>query len=142
MGNDHNLHRLNTETGSTGTILGGSIWFPIIKGSIVYYVDALDGYHLCRTALSTGETQVLTYDRVDSFNMNDSRIYYSTSQEGDRSLKSIALDGSDVDVIAVGLYSNINLTSRYLYCTSMDTPDALFHYPLDGRGGLSLFQVQ
>ncbi|MBQ7680545.1 MAG: DUF5050 domain-containing protein [Butyrivibrio sp.] len=140
--NDHSLHRYNTRTGSTGMILGGSIWYPIIQGDTVYYIDAAAGYHLCRASLGSGNVQTLTYDRVDSFNMTSNRIYYSTSQEGDQSLKTMSLDGSNCRILAPGIYANINLTSQYLYCTSPNTPDALYHYPLNGNGGLSLFQAQ
>ncbi len=130
---DHALYTLDTLHGDTvSPVYNANMTAPLVHQSIVYYLDNENDYRLTRFSLITGETQVLTEDRVDSFNMNDNNLFYATSTTDTPALKCSRLDGSDPVVIAEGIYNRLNLTSRYLYFMPYDSETTLLHVPVDG----------
>ena len=60
----------------------------------------------------------LTHDRVDCFNLAGGYIYYQKNSADEPALKRMALDGSNVEIVASGNYTHINATSRYVYFTA------------------------
>ena len=136
---DHNLHIMDTlSNNATTTAIDGNIWQPILKGDMLYYIDAAHNYRLCRTNLTTMETEVLTDERLDFYNMNDYNIFYATSV-GTEALHVMNLDGSGKAVIADGVYHSLNLTSRYLYFKPYDVDNVMYHVPIDGSEPVSTF---
>ena len=49
------------------------------------------------------------------------------------------LDGSQNEVVAAGIYENINATSEYVYFNAYDAPTPVFHTPLYGPVSVSTF---
>lgn len=77
-------------------------------------MDVAENYRLCRYSFSRNEIEVLTTDRVDCFNVGNGYIYYQKNGENPE-LKCMFTDGSNVQTIAIGNYTAINMTSRYVY---------------------------
>ncbi len=136
---DHDLHMMDTLAGNVAsTVLSGNIWQPIVKGDYIYYIDAKNGYKLCRASISSGEVQFLTDERIDFYNMNDYNIFYATSVDS-QALHVMNVDGTGSQVIADGVFSSLNLTSRYLYFKPYDVDNVMYHIPIDGSAQMTTF---
>lgn len=113
--NSHFLYQLDTNTDATALVVKYNMWNPIRHGDYVYFMDILENYRLCRYSLSENVIEVLSSERVDTFNMTDEYIYYQKSSETQPGLMRISLDGSEEIMLTEGVYNNINVTSRYVY---------------------------
>ena len=112
---DHNLYALDTRSDSTSLLLEGNICYPVYAYDYIYYMDASTNYRLCRYSLSTGAVEVLTEDRVDTYNVGNGYVYYQKNDADAPALMRMEADGSNPEVVALGIYSDINLTSQYAY---------------------------
>lgn len=113
--NSHFLYQLDTYTDATSVVIKYNMWNPIRQDDYIYFMDILEDYRLCRYDLSEDKIEVLTSDRVDTFNVADEYIYYQKSSETQPGLIRISLDGSEEIMLAEGVFNNINATSRYVY---------------------------
>lgn len=120
--NDHALYTLNTANDSVTAIWQADLWNPVYIYGYVYYMDVSHNYRLCRYDMAQNVTEVLTNDRVDFFNVYDSYIYYQTSSKTDPALKRMYTDGSVPEIVAEGVYENINITSQYVYFNQFNEP--------------------
>ncbi len=135
---NHYLYGLDTATDTPHEVWRGNLWYPIVEGDYVYYMDVANNYRLCRYSRSQNNIQILTQDRVDCFNVGSGYIYYQKNG-ADAQLKCMRTDGSDVKVIAQGNYTNISMTSRYVYFQEFGNDTVLYHSPL-GTGFYETFQ--
>lgn len=132
-GSNHYLYGLNTETGSSRELWRGNLWDPIAEGDYVYYMDVENDYRLCRYSLSQDVIEVLSDDRVDCFNLGYGYIYYQKNGDTPQ-LKCMRTDGTEEMVIAEGNYTNINMTSQYVYFQEFGYENSLYHSPLGSMG--------
>ncbi len=123
---NHYLYGLDTATDTSRKIWDGNIWNPIVNGEYVYYMDVSENYRLCRYSMAQNAIEVLTEERVDLFNVGSGYIYYQTSGETSQ-LKCMRTDGSEAWVIADGVYTNINLTSQYVYFQEFRNETSMYH---------------
>lgn len=134
---DHYLYGLDTRTDTPYEIWKGNLWYPALQGDYVYFLDVAENYRLCRYSLSQDVVEVLTDDRVDCFNVGNGYIYYQ--KNGDTpALKCMRTDGTDVKVIAEGIFTSINMTSQYVYFQEFNDETTLYHSYL-GSDGYSVF---
>jgi len=84
--------------------------------------------------------EILTNDRIDCFNVGSGYIYYQKNG-ADAQLKCMQVDGSNPLVIADGNYTNINMTSRYVYFQDFFNESVWFHTPI-GVPGYSAFNAE
>lgn len=138
--NDHNIYSLNTETNSRQTLFEGNCWMPIVDNGTAYYMDVSNNYCLTRVDLHTGETRALTDERIDCFNVYGSYIYYARNEEP--ALCRMKIDGSENEEIASGIYTDINVTSRFTYFRQLDDPDRIYYTPTSGTANVAIFQPQ
>lgn len=124
--NSHFLYQMDTYTGATSVVVKYNMWNPVRQGDYVYFMDILEDYRLCRYSLSEDKIEVLTTDRVDTFNVTNDYIYYQKSSDTQPGLMRISLDGSEEIMLAEGVYNNINTTSRYVYFQEFGNPLATF----------------
>lgn len=134
---NHYLYGLDTANDTSREIWKGNIWYPIVDGDYVYYMDVSENYRLCRYSLSQEVVEVLTNDRVDCFNVGNGYVYYQKNGDAP-ALKCMRTDGTDVFVIAEGNYTNINMTSQYVYFQEFGNEDLLYHAYI-GSAGYSAF---
>ncbi len=137
--NDHYLYALDTATDSPQEIWKGNLWYPVLEGDYVYYMDPANDYRLCRYSRSENVIEVLTEDRVDCFNVGGGYIYYQKNG-ADARLKCMKNDGSEAKDIAEGNYTHINMTSRYVYFHAFGDDATLYHSAL-GSDTYELFQA-
>lgn len=129
---DHYLYALDTATDVSTVVWKGNLWSPVVEGDYVYYLDVENNYRLCRYSFSQDTIQVLTNDRVDCFNVGYGYIYYQKNSETEPRLIGMYPDGSNVTVIAEGNYTNINMTSQYVYFQSFGIDFTMYHMVLGG----------
>lgn len=136
--NNHYLYALDTDGDTVSQLWAGNIWYPYLIGDYVYYLDVANDYRLCRYDYNQGVIEVLTEDRVDCFNVGGGYIYYQCNSAAAPALKMMRTDGSGVTVVAEGNYTNINMTSRYVYFQAYGVEGSLYHCPL-GSSSYSSF---
>lgn len=130
--NNHYLYALNTNGDTVSELWEGNIWYPCLDGGYIYYLDVANDYRLCRYNMNQGVIEVLTNDRVDCFNVGGGYIYYQSNSTAAPALKMMGTDGSNPTVVAEGNYTNINMTSRYVYFQEFGAENSLYHCPLGG----------
>lgn len=136
---DHYLYTLDTRTDSISTVYEGNLWYPAYVGGYIYYMDVSENYRLCRYSLSENTVEVLTNDRVDAFNVGDNYIYYQKNSASEPALMRMRLDGSEPEIVALGNYSNINLTSGYVYFNAFGEETPVYHTPVNGPVNVTPF---
>lgn len=136
---NHYLYALNTQSDTAEEIWRGNLWYPIIEGNYVYYLDVANNYRLCRYDRATDVIEVLTEDRVDCYNLGGGYIYYQKNSEAAPALMRMRYDGSEPEVIAEGNYTNINLTSEYVYFQSFASPVPMYRTPTAGAVNVTTF---
>ena len=129
---DHYLYALDTRTDTISTVYQGNLWYPVYAGGYIYYMDVSSNYRLCRYSLSENMVEILTNDRVDTFNVGDSYIYYQRNSATEPALMRMRLDGSEPEIVAVGNYENLNLTSSYAYFNAFGEDTPVYHTPVNG----------
>ena len=129
---NHYLYAMNTATDGVSTVWDGNLWYPIVQGDYVYYMDVENDYRLCRYSLSRNEIEVLTNERIDCFNVGYGYVYYQVNGE-EACLKCMRDDGSDSWVIAEGNYTAINMTSQYVYFQMFGDDSSWYHSPLGSQ---------
>lgn len=126
---DHYLYRLQTSDDVVQKVWEGNLWYPALEGDYIYYMDVENNYCICRYSLSQGTTQVLTTERTDCFNVGYGYLYYQTNGDSPR-LMVMRTDGSQPQVVADGIFTNINMTSQYVYFQEFGNDTATFHSAL------------
>jgi hypothetical protein len=129
---DHELYAFDTITSTGQSIWPGNIWNPIVEGDYVYYMDVPNNYRLCRYSLSMGVIEVLTEDRIDMFNMGSGKIFYQKSSPTSPALIRMNYDGSEKEIIAEGVFSDINMTSQYVYFHPFGSDAPMYHNEILG----------
>lgn len=129
---DHELYAFNTDMGYGESIWAGNLWNPIVVDGYAYYMDVPNNYRLCRYSLSEGVIEVLTDDRIDMFNMGNGKIFYQKSSPSSPALIRMNYDGTDKEIIAEGVYSDINMTSQYVYYHPFGSDAPMYHQSILG----------
>lgn len=142
MNNDKNLHlmALNLSTKTTRQVLADDVYMPIIEGNTVYGIDIHDDYALIRLDITDGSKITLDSSKTDLLNVTDTYIYYQTSGDTPQ-LKRVRRDGSDMEVVADGVHTNINATSRYVYFTRYGGDTPMYKTSLSGPVNVVTFDA-
>lgn len=127
---EHYLYALNTKTDVAEVVWKGNLWYPVLEGDYVYFMDVPNNYRLCRYSLAQNVVEVLTNDRVDCFNVGNGYIYYQKNSTTDPQLICMRTDGSNVQVVAAGNYTDINMSSQFVYFREFGADEVTYHSPL------------
>ncbi len=137
---DHYLYYMDTATGSSSLVYAYNMWFPTLYDNYIYFLDTDHDYNLCRYSLASGASEVLTTDRVDCFNVFGSYIYYQKNDSEAPALMRMLTDGSNSEVVATGNYSDINITSQYVYFHAFGADTPVYHTPTTGAIDVRTFE--
>lgn len=129
---DHAIYRMDTSSNTPELVYDGICYSPVVIGDIAYYLDAGNNYRLTRTDLTTGETVTLTRDRVDCFNVAGSSIYYQKNSNDSAALCRIGTAGGEAEEIMPGNYTDINITSDYVYFYPFNNDTVCYRCPILG----------
>lgn len=134
---DGMLYEYDTATDSTQMVYDCQCYKPIVTSdNNVYYMDAKKNNALVHTNIQFGNPNTLTDDSIDFYNVYGSYIYYQRYDEQDGSaLCMIKNDGTEGHVLMNGDFSNIHVTSYYIYITDYHTGQ-VFYTPTANPGEL------
>lgn len=137
-----NGHLMQLPLGSKNAadILPEDMYMPIVDGTTVYYIDIHNNYALVSYDMSNGQKAFLTTERTDMYNISDLYIYYQTAGDTPQ-LKRISKDGRFSEVVAEGVYRNINVTSEYVYFQKYGTERPVYKTPVNGIVSVSTFDA-
>ena len=136
---DGGIYQFDTTNDSISKVYDCNSYKPIVTSdNNVYYLDVDQNNALVHTNMQSGNPVTLTKDSVDLYNVYGSYIYYQRYSKDSPALCMIKNDGSDYKELAQGNFSNINITSRYIYFTDFKTRD-VFCTPTDHPGELQPF---
>lgn len=133
---DHNVYSYNIGTKGTSVILSQYAYMPIVSGGYVYFLDLTDDYKLKRYSMSDGSIELIANERVDTYNLYNDIIYYQNVDTDGYALKRVYIDGSGLEIVKTGVYSNINITSQYVYFTEFGND--LPVYKTSTHGGVNV----
>lgn len=136
---DHYLYALDTTTDTIYTVYQGNLWYPTYHNNYIYFLDVPADYRLCRYSLYDNTVEILTNDRVDTFNVGDYYIYYQKNSSTEPALMRMGLDGSNPETIMDGNFENINLTSTYAYFNAFGDETTVYHTPVNGPIDVGIF---
>lgn len=136
---DHYLYALDTRTDTISTVFEGNLCFPAYHQGFIYYMDISSDYRLCRYSLSENTVEILTNDRVDTFNVGEQYIYYQKNSATSPALMRMELNGQNPEIVAEGNYENINLTSAYAYFNAFGQNTPVYHTPVNGSINVTPF---
>ena len=109
-----------------------AVYNPVVDGSDLYFMNMNDDYKLYRYSLSDGDLTKITDERIDTFNVYGSVIFYQRNQ--DPALIRVNTDGSGAIVIAEGNYENINCTSTFTFYSPFKEDRMYLTYTFGGNG--------
>lgn len=133
--NDHNLYSMNFKSKSPVTLVEGNCWMPIVtKNGELYYLDLSNNYALVKTTVNhPTEQTVLVEERISTYNVSDTYIYFQIDDQNNSKLCRIRKDAStnEYEVVAEGNYENINITSRYVYFNVLEHDEETYRTPVN-----------
>lgn len=136
---DGALYQYDTSNDTMNKIYDCNCYKPIVTSdNNVYYMDVNQNNALVHTNIQSDNPVTLSTDSLDLYNVYGSYIYYQRYSETDPALCMIKNDGSDYRELAQGNYSNINVTSNYIYFTDFNTKE-VFCTPTENPGTLTAF---
>lgn len=138
---NHYLYALDTRSDQIYTVYQGNIWYPHYADGWIYYMDVSSDYRICRYNLSSQQVEILTNERADTFNVAGKYLYYQKSDSENPCLMRTGLDGSNPEIVAQGLYNNINVTSQYVYFMKYGDDYTLYHTPANGPINVETFTL-
>lgn len=138
---NHYLYALDTTTNQSSIVWQGNLGNPVLDGEYIYYMDIGNNYRICRYSLFQGTVEVLTKDRADCFNVGSGYVYYQKNGK-DPQLICMRTDGSDKKVIASGNFTNISMTSRYVYFQDFGVKSTLYHSALGSDNAEFFYSAQ
>lgn len=139
--NDHNIYQMNTENQTSHVIYNGNCWQPVVDNNNIYFMDCEAGYALSRLSSTDQTPQILNNSRIECFNVYGNSIYFQTNgaNGGEAALCRMDTDGNNVTVIQKGNFTNINVTSRYVYFSEYGKETTVYKTPTNGDGSVTLF---
>lgn len=116
MQNDSNVYQYDTSNGTDSLYYSCNAYKPIVTDdSDLFYMDVDNNYALVHANPNSKEPDTLTTDSLDCYNVYGSYIFYQKYSKKDPAFCMIKNDGSEKKELASGTYTNINITSYYIY---------------------------
>lgn len=137
------LYTYNSRTTMNSLLWNHKVYNPIYHtDGYIYFMDVENNYRICRYHPSTGEYQVITSERAESFNLYGNYIYYQKSSQSEPALMRVQTDGFNPEVVMYGNFAKINMTSTYVYFTEYGATTPMYHQALYGPVNPTVFSVQ
>lgn len=139
MDTNGSLCEYDTASDRSRVIYDCNCYKPIVTGdNNVYYLDVNRDNALVHVNIQFGNPVTLSTDSIDLYNVYGSTIFYQRYRKDGSSLCMIKNDGSGFRELAGGNYSNIHVTSYYIYFTDFKTGQ-VFYTPTANPGEIFSF---
>lgn len=103
-------------------------------------MDIDNNYRISRIDLTTGSKEFLTDSRVDCYNISGDYLYYQRSSPTNPAFCRVKLDGSSQpEEIRSGNYTNICVTSDFVYFASFESQSTIYQIPTSNSTVVTLF---
>lgn len=136
------IQRFDPITKISSTVHSGDSSFVIPDDTYIYFINCEENYTLYRYDLVTNETEQITTERIDCYNISGDYIYYQTAVDGKYGLYRCDKDGSNPTLIIDGVYNNINVTSEKIYFQKFQQEIPIYCISTDGDLAVSTFQPE
>lgn len=133
------VNSLDTETLNATPALSVRMYNPVYSDGYIYYISIDDNYCLYRYSINNRNEEKLTQERVDCFNILGGVIFYQRNSKTEPCLIRMAADGSSASTVAMGNYTNINMTSTYTYYHTYGDPKDMYRVSTTGSPSPSRF---
>ena len=137
--NNFFVNSFDTTTLNSTPALSVRMYNPVYSDGYIYYISVDDGYALCRYNVNNRNNELLTKDRVDCFNVLGQVIFYQKNSKTEPCLIRMRSDGSSPSTVAMGNYTNINMTSYYTYYHTFGNPEDMYRVSTTGSPSPSRF---
>lgn len=137
---NHYVTKMDPETEQTETLYEGNCYAPIIQDNCLYYMDIGDNYSLAKVDLTTQEKITLTTERLDTYNIYGDTIFYQVSDSERPCLKRMKTDGSNIELVANGIFNSINITENYTYFVAYNSTSPIYRTPTTGTVDVTIFK--
>lgn len=112
---DHYIRQLDTASGSETILSQANAWMPSVIDDTVYFMDCDNNYRLVRADFPDSDRIFLSGDRIDCYNVSGDYAYFQRNSKTSPAFCRVRTDGSEYEVIAKGIYTDINTDSSYVY---------------------------
>lgn len=127
------LYAYDTNSKFKYKVLDKRVYNPIYHtDGYLYFMDIDSTYELHRYHPVTQDMEVLTTDRLESYNIYGNYIYYQKFSTKEPMLMRMQTDGSNAEIVAYGNFENINITPDYVYYNEYGSPTPMYHQSLYG----------
>ena len=137
--NEFFVNALDTKTLKSSPALSVKMYDPVYSDGYIYYISVDDNYTLYRYNVSSRNEEKLTADRVDCFNVMGRVLFYQKNSRTEPCLIRMASDGTSPSTVAMGNYTNINMTSTYTYFHTFGDPKDMYRVSTTGSPSPSHF---
>lgn len=136
---DGRLYEYDTANDTSSMVYDCQCFKPIVTSdNNVYYMDVNKNNALVHTNIQFGNPNTLTTDSIDLYNVYGSYIYYQRYSPEGSGLCMVKNDGTEFRELRGGNYSNIHVTSYYIYFTDFKTKQ-VFYTPTANPGEIYAF---
>lgn len=139
---NHNIYRFNPSSDTSSLLYEGNCFNPTEDDSYLYFMDCDNDYHFTKVQKSTGEKTDISQCRIDTYNIYGNYVYYQKNEKDDYALCRRSLDGSKEEVIAKGIFCDINITSNYVYFREFKNQDIFYQTPTNGAVNVTSFEFE
>ena len=130
----------NTSTNEISTFYNGNCYNCILDNNYLYFMDCDKNYSLARVYLPTGKKDTLVNKRIDAYNIAGDYIYYQTNDGDNSALCRVKTDGSNVETVKKVIFTDINVTSEYVYFKDFNDQSFFYMTPSKGNINVSIFK--
>lgn len=141
MADNYTLLRITSEMESPAVETTRNMYQPIMQNGIIYYLDIHDNYALKSYSIYDGSQTTIVSDRVDSFNVYKDIIYYQNCDPDNYALMRVYTDGTGEEIVRTGAFTNINITSEYVYFTEFGSEIPVYQTPTFGSLKVTTFDA-
>lgn len=119
VSDDHCLHALSPETGSSSLFADLDCYQPILTENGTYFLSLKHNYSLFYLPNTSDTATLITNDRISSYNLSkDGRtLFYQVDNKTDNRLCRYDIASQTETTLLDGDYKNLNVVSGYLFFT-------------------------
>lgn len=138
---DRNLVKYKLPEMTESTVIEGLTAYPIAVKTGIFFINAVS-HHICRTDY-TGEYTVIIDVPCAIYNVSlDGRyIFYQSEQSTGNYIGVYDTETGDNRKILDGNYHNLNVTSKYIFFSTLDD-STTYAYTTDGTGSLKILDLK
>ena len=129
---DHNLWQLDSSNNSFSTFHECVCYQPTVTDTTAYYMNCVDDYSITRLDISSTTETTIVPDRVDCYNIYGDYIYYQKNDSATCGLYRCRTDGTEEELIALGNFTSIHVTSQYVYFYEFVNDTVCYKTPTTG----------